>query len=126
MKTLSVFVFFCLFNTVTSSRADTTSDASCKVPAPGTPAANSPIYQGTPEEIFKRLYAEAECLRIKAASVGAEWLETEKLLKRSFEESTKNQMDKASELAIKAHLQAVQALQQADREAEAWRFRVIQ
>ncbi len=76
------------------------------------------------EDIGARL-AEAEDLRQKAAEAGYEWLETAALLEQAREEAEKGSLDNAIALIEKARLQAEAALTQAEREAEAWRSRVV-
>ena len=77
------------------------------------------------EEQYKRLYNEGECLRRAAAAMGAEWLDTEKLLLRSIEEASSGRWENALALAEKGRFQAEQALHQAKYEAEAWKGRVL-
>ena len=79
----------------------------------------------TQEELFKKSYDEAGCLRQAAADVGVEWLETENLLRRSLQESEEGHWESALALLEKARVQAEQALRQAEHEAEAWKHRVV-
>lgn len=74
---------------------------------------------------FERLYAQAERLRSKASEKGSEWLDTESLLQQSLEEAEKADWETALKLAQKARAQAIQALQQAQIEADAWQHRVV-
>ena len=74
---------------------------------------------------FERLYNEAERLHIEAAAKGFEWLTTADLLEQARAEAAAGDEEAALALAERARFQANAALQQADREAEAWKRRVL-
>ena len=86
----------------------------------------SDISSGQYERHLEQQISAAEKLRQLAASVGAEWLETEGLLFRSREEADRGNWRTALELVQKACLQAELALQQAEYESIAWKSRVIE
>ncbi len=75
---------------------------------------------------FGRRFDEAERLRQQAAEQGYEWLDTSGLLEEAQEQASRGETDKALELVEAARFQAAAALEQAHREAEAWRHRVPQ
>ena len=125
MKILSLLIFIGSLIAATPVSAETTNDTVCQVPELDLQTENTPVSLGTGDEIFKRLHDSVECLRKKAATRGAEWLETESLLQRALEEAAEGHKETAAQLLMKAHLQAMRALEQADREAEAWKHRVI-
>jgi hypothetical protein len=74
---------------------------------------------------FETQLAEAERLRTEAADAGYEWLETAKLLEQAREAAANGNLDDATALVEKARFQAVMAIEQAEREADAWRKRVV-
>lgn len=74
---------------------------------------------------FERRYAEAERLRLQAAERGYEWIGTANLLEQAVAEADAGDTDTALALADEARFQAEAALQQAEREKEAWRRRVV-
>ena len=74
---------------------------------------------------FERRYAEAEQLRMDAAAMGAEWLETGKLLEAAADADEQGDSDKALELTEEAKFQAEAAIRQAEHESGAWRERVV-
>ena len=76
------------------------------------------------DDIDARL-AEADGLRQQAAAAGYEWLETAALLKQARTEIEGGNLDSALALIEMAQFQAEAALIQAEREAEAWRSRVV-
>jgi hypothetical protein len=69
--------------------------------------------------------AEAERLRAEAAEAGYEWLETAMLLEQARDAAAIGNLDDAIAFVEEAHFQAVAAIQQAEREADAWRKRVV-
>ena len=71
-------------------------------------------------------FAEAEGLLQQAADAGYEGLETAALLEKARTEMEDGNLDNALALIEKAQFQAEAALIQAEREAEAWRSRVLQ
>lgn len=74
---------------------------------------------------FERRYAEAEQLRIEAADRGYEWIGTAGLLEEARSAADAGDNEAALELVAEARFQAEAALQQAEREREAWRRRVV-
>ena len=74
---------------------------------------------------FERRYAEAEQLRMDAAAMGAEWLETGKLLEAAIDADEQGDSDEALELVEEARFQAEAAIRQAEHESGAWRERVV-
>ncbi len=81
--------------------------------------------QGTEQQRYEQHHAAAEGLRQTAAARGMEWLATAGLLVRAREEADGGNWPAAQRLVYKACLQAEQALKQADREASAWKHRVV-
>lgn len=77
------------------------------------------------ESEFDAQLAAAERLREDAAEVGYEWLETAQLLEQAREAAADGNLDDASTLVEQARFQAVTAIKQAEREADAWRDRVV-
>lgn len=75
---------------------------------------------------FERELAAAEHLRVEASAVGAEWLETGKLLDQAKEAAARDEMDDANSLLAKARFEAETAIKQAQYEASAWASRVLQ
>lgn len=74
---------------------------------------------------FDRRFAEADQRRAEADRAGAEWLETGKLLEQARELADAGDHDAALSLVEQARFQAEAAIRQAEREAEAWRDRVV-
>ena len=74
---------------------------------------------------FERRYNEAERLHIAAAAKGFEWLATSDLLEQARAEAAAGNEEAALALVERARFAANAALQQADREAEAWKRRVL-
>ena len=122
-KILTSMMLACLLVNPLPARAVETGEPNCSPSARQTQQTQGRAQ--TPEEQYKRLYDEAECLRRAAAAKGAEWLETEKLLLRSIEEAGSGRLENALLLVQEARLQAEQALHQAEHEAEAWKGRVL-
>ncbi len=60
-----------------------------------------------------------------AADAGYEWIGTEQLLQQAREAQDAGDIELALELVDKARFQAEAAVKQAEREAEAWRGRVV-
>ena len=74
---------------------------------------------------FERRYTEAQQLRMDAAAMGAEWLETGKLLETAVDANERGDSDKALQLVEEAKFQAEAAIRQAEHESGAWRERVV-
>ena len=74
---------------------------------------------------FERRYDEAESMRVQAAEQGYEWIGTHKLLDEAAAAADEGNTETALELAEQARFQAEAALQQAEREKDAWRRRVV-
>ena len=125
MKTLSLLIFIGFLIAADPVPAETTEEMVCQVPELDLQAENTSASLAIGDEIFERLHDSVECLRKQAATMGAEWLETETLLQRALEQAAEGHKETATQLLMKAHLQAVRALEQADREAQAWKHRVI-
>ena len=125
MKILSLLIFIGSLIVTTHVSAEATIDTVCQAPELDFQTENTPVSLGTGDEMFKRLHDSVECIRKKAATGGAEWLETESLLQRAQEEAAEGHKETAAQLLMKARLQAMRALEQAGREAEAWKHRVI-
>jgi hypothetical protein len=84
------------------------------------PAAADPA----PQEV-EALIAQADSVRLAAAEAGAEWLKTESLIEEARQLAAEGDWQAASARALKALRQGQLALEQAEREAGAWRERVI-
>jgi len=74
---------------------------------------------------FDAQLAAAEQLRAQAAEAGYEWLETANLLEQARDEAANGNLEAATALVEKARFQANAAIKQAEREADAWRERVV-
>ena len=75
--------------------------------------------------VFELEYETADRWRTAAAEAGYEWIETEELLQQAREAHDAGDYELAFELVDKARFQGETALKQAEREAEAWRERVV-
>jgi len=62
---------------------------------------------------FDALYKQAEAARAKAASVGGEWRDIGKILKKAKKAAADKKMDVAMKLAAKAKFQGEQGYKQA-------------
>ena len=71
------------------------------------------------------LIRQAEAARQMAAGLGAEWLETEGVIEQARREADQGNWGQAATLAEQALRQGELAVAQAEREAEAWRARVV-
>jgi hypothetical protein len=80
---------------------------------------------GCSTELEKR-FAEAERMRMMAADAGAEWLQTEELIKQAKTEAARGDTERANSLLELAQFQAEMAIKQAQHEADAWSGRVVQ
>lgn len=96
------------------------------------PCTHQPVSVGAKTEVpvpqeaaFESSYNEAECLRSLAAQKDAEWLKTKEILLLSREAADRGDWDEAMQLLTTARFQAETAIRQAEREASAWRQRVI-
>ena len=74
---------------------------------------------------FERRYDEAERLRVDAAALGAEWLQTEQLLADARKAAERSDTNLALALVEEARFQAEAAIRQAEHEADAWPGRVV-
>jgi hypothetical protein len=74
---------------------------------------------------FEAEWNAVERLNAQAAEAGFEWFDTRQLLEQAREAAAAGKWDQAVEWLAKARLQAEQAVQQAEREAEAWKRRVL-
>jgi hypothetical protein len=75
---------------------------------------------------FEKRIAEAERMRVMAADVGAEWLQTEELIEQAKTEAAGGDTERANALLELAQFQAETAIKQAQHEAGAWSSRVVQ
>ncbi|MDH3275820.1 MAG: hypothetical protein OEM64_10340 [Gammaproteobacteria bacterium] len=75
---------------------------------------------------LERRFAEVERMRVMAAEAGAEWLQTEELIKQAKTEATRGDMERSNSLLELAQFQAETAIKQAQHEADAWSGRVVQ
>lgn len=69
--------------------------------------------------------ARAEAARQQAAEAGAEWLQTGALIEQAREAAASENWNLALTLARQARQQGELAVQQSQRESEAWRNRVL-
>ena len=69
---------------------------------------------------FQAAYDAADAARKKAASVGHEWRDTRKMLKKAKSLAEKGDFDKAVSLANAAKFQGEQAVEQAELQAKIW------
>lgn len=74
---------------------------------------------------FETQYESADRLRMAAADAGYEWIGTEQLLREARDAHDAGDIELALELVDKARFQGEAAMRQAEREAEAWRGRVV-
>lgn len=77
------------------------------------------------ENSFKATYEAAEAARKEAASVGFEWRDTKKMLKKAKEVAAGGDYDKAEKMAMKAKLQGELGVKQAAEQATAWQSAVV-
>jgi len=124
-KTLLFMMLISLLMTAQPIRSVTAKETDCSLPGKDARLVDKGTSPVSQENIFRNSYAEAECLRRAAAKKGAEWLETNELLRRSLKEADKGNWEEAFRLVQKAHFQADRALRQADYEAKAWKHRVV-
>ena len=73
---------------------------------------------------LERRFDEAEQLRQQAAEQGYEWIATADLLEQAEKLAEEGDTEGALALVEQARFQSAAALQQATREAEAWKGRV--
>ena len=74
---------------------------------------------------FERRFDEAESLRQQAAAKGYEWIATAGLLEQANALAADGDTENALALVEQARFQSATALEQAGREAEAWKGRVL-
>ena len=75
---------------------------------------------------FERRFDEAESLRQQAAAQGYEWIATAGLLEQAEALAADGDEEGALALVEQARFQSAAALEQAEREAEAWKGRVLE
>ncbi len=75
---------------------------------------------------FDTQWQKAEDLRLRAALIGYEWRDTEKILRRSREEYEAGNKAQALSLLSQGYAQSDAALAQATREEDGWKRRVIE
>ena len=71
-------------------------------------------------ENFKTLFAETETARRQAASLGHEWRDTGRLIKRAKRAAGRNDYAKAISMLQQARQQSLLAVEQAQRESKNW------
>jgi hypothetical protein len=74
---------------------------------------------------LERRFDEAESLREQAAARGYEWIGTAGLLEQAEVLAAEGDTEGAMALVEQARFQSATALEQADREADAWKGRVL-
>jgi len=74
---------------------------------------------------FERRFDEAEHLRRQAAAEGYEWVATAGLLEQAKGLAADGDTEGALRLVEQARFQSAAALEQAEREAQAWKGRVL-
>ena len=74
---------------------------------------------------FERRFDEAESLRQQAAAQGYEWIGTAGLLEKAEALAADGDTENALALVELASFQSATALEQAEREAAAWKGRVL-
>lgn len=74
---------------------------------------------------FERRFDEAENLREQAVARGYEWVGTADLLEQAEALAAEGDTEGALALVEQARFQSATALEQADREAGAWKDRVL-
>lgn len=77
------------------------------------------------EASFKAAYEAAQAARKNAASVGFEWRDTKKMLKKAKSIAASGDYDKAEKLAMKAKHQGELGVQQSKDQATAWQSAVV-
>ena len=93
---------------------------------PGQTTADTAPAPETDSEFFAAQLAAAQSAQKAAASAGAEWLETGKLIDQAKRNAEQERWDTAIKLAMKAKQQGELAVAQAKRESDAWQRRVVQ
>ncbi len=88
-------------------------------------AAVTPVALAADGASFKVAYEAAEAARKKAASVGYEWRDTKKMLKKAKALAKKGDFDKAEKLANNAKFQGDAAYAQAQQQEEGWKAAVV-
>jgi hypothetical protein len=74
---------------------------------------------------FEQRFDEAESLRQQAAAQGYEWIATAGLLEQAETLAADGDTEGALALLEQARFQSAAALEQAEREAQAWQGRVL-
>ena len=92
--------------------------------AVGVRGAGPPAAPPDPHAVSERIQ-EAEAAKRHAAEMDAEWLDTGSLIEQARREGNQGNWGQAAALAEQALRQAELAIAQAEREAEAWRARVV-
>lgn len=80
---------------------------------------------GCKKSEFEKRFDEAESLRQQAAAQGYEWIATAGLLEQAEALVADGDAEGALQLVEQARLQSTAALEQAEREAAAWKGRVL-
>lgn len=76
-------------------------------------------------ETVEALISQAEAARVRAAELGAEWLETRELIAEARKWLEHGDLQQASERAEQARQQGELAAAQSEREATAWQRRIV-
>jgi hypothetical protein len=76
-------------------------------------------------ETVIEMIEQAEAARSRAADLRAEWLETRDLIEQARHDAELGELEQAARLAMRARRQSELAVEQALREAEAWKRRVV-
>ena len=92
---------------------------------PDTQSAPVESQTNTANQNFDQAFKEANNLRLKAAELEYEWINTEDLLQQAKQTFANGDSSKAMQLVKEAHQQSELAIQQAKTEATAWKSRVV-
>ena len=88
-------------------------------------AALALVAAGCANSEFEQRFDEAESLRQQAAAQGYEWIATAGLLEQAEALAADGDAEGALALVEQARFQSAAALEQAEREAAAWKGRVL-
>ena len=96
----------------------------CVLPAQETTSPTEAAAQFSAESAARSI-GRAEAAREQAAELHVEWLETHSLIEQARKEAGLGHYEKAMALADKARQQGELAVEQYERESEAWQRRVV-
>lgn len=99
--------------------------AACALAAAAAVPAAEPAERPVDPDAVTALIRQAEAARRTAAGLGAEWLETGEIIEQARRAADQGNWGQAATLAEQALSQGELAVAQAEREAEAWRARVV-